>query len=183
MSGYFVINEEGKVTSVHISKASKSLSQKKLSSLSQTLLTFCFVPAHEHNVSRQDFWKYDINFDAIFRSKIKTYKIGKANDLQEDNTNIGIFWKKTRYIDVLHIDENIYKAYLDNPQKCLAFFTDGIKSNKYPLWIKAIFASYLPKDEMNKQLSILQAQSVEASELNKLLFQQELTIIQTLRWY
>ncbi len=181
LSGYLVIDEEGKVNSVRISKANKSFSQRKQSAVSRTLSSFSFVPAHEHNVSRQDFWKFEIDFDALFRTGIKTYNVNEVKDSQDENTTIGIFWKKTALIDVSHIDEYIYNAYRENPKLCLSFFMDGIKSNKYPLWIKAIFASYLPKEEMNKQLSVLQTQSVQASEIDKLLFLQELIIIHKLR--
>lgn len=179
--GHLVINEEGKVEDVHISKTSRSLSSKKQSPVCRTLSDFSFVPAHEHNVSRQDLWKFVIDFDVIFRSGIKTYDIGEGYDSQEVNSTIGTFWKKTALIDVFHIDENIYKAYRENPGQCLSFFMDGINSNNYPLWIKAIFASYFPKEEMNKQLSELESQSVHASEIDKLLLQQELIIVHKLR--
>lgn len=59
---------------------------------------------------------------------------------------------------------------------------NNIHNSRYPLWVRSIFASYLPEDAMESYITDLcKSHLAEANDVEKILLFRELEIIQRQR--
>lgn len=181
VKGTLEINDSGKIDCIN-QTSNTHLSKRKSSYIKEVLSSPCFVPAHEQNISRSAFWRYHICFDALFRKSIKSYNHTTISNLENNRFTVNVFYNGTTAINITDIDNIIYTTYCNNPEQSVAFFISNMHNSCYPLWVRAIFASYLPIETMDLYITKLcNNNPSDSNDIEKKLFYRELEIIQKQR--